>query len=42
MGSINRAEAGPGIVSVKPTVIWYVPAGVVEEVVTVTALRVDE
>jgi hypothetical protein len=42
IGSRIPAVAAPGRVSVKTTVTWYVPAGVVEEVAIVTALAVEE
>jgi hypothetical protein len=42
MGSSIPAVAAPATVSVKTTVTWYVPAGVVAAVAIVTALPVEE
>jgi len=41
-GSRRPGVTGPETVSAKTTVIWYVPAGVVAEVVMVTIPVVDE
>jgi hypothetical protein len=41
-GNSASALAAPGSVSVKTTVTWKVPEGVVDEVVMVTAPAVDE
>jgi hypothetical protein len=42
MGNRSSAVAAPGSVSVNTTVITYVPAGVVEDVVTINVPVADE